>query len=306
MDITSSDASAEPETEETLSMLKHNRRKRTIITPEQLMKLEELYKQEQWPGRDKKEELAREIEMSTHFVNIWFQNKRSRVKKLVQEEEEMKAMKSRVHVQESSQCDKKVLLAPKPDLRSNLLSPNVNNAAVATRLPPPVISAPIQSVMPSLGGLPVFTISTKNVSSPALSVLTSLPQLTVPLIPQNTIFATFPQSACLQNKDKVRSNASPSTTLQTATSLVSGKANSVRPATTITNLRSPHPPKRFKSTTLTTLSSIPSSPNPMNDNVSSIYQLQIVGHIWKPVDLDLDLGLFGLFMQEVTNLYQTV
>eukprot|EP00057_Strongylocentrotus_purpuratus_P013131 XP_011667605.1 PREDICTED: homeobox protein 10-like [Strongylocentrotus purpuratus] len=276
MDVSSSDAAAEPETEETFAMLKHNRRKRTIITPEQLMKLEELYKQEQWPGRDKKEELAREIEMSTHFVNIWFQNKRSRVKKLVQEEEEMKAMKSRVHVeQDSSQCDKKVLLAPKPDLRSNLFSPNVNNATVATRLPPPVISAPIQSVMPSLGGLPVFTISTKNVSSPALSVLTSLPQLTVPLIPQNTIFATFPQSACLQNKDKV--NASPSTTLQTATSL--GKADSVRPSTT--NLRSPHPPKRFKSTTLTTLSSIPSSSS-MNDTIPPNVCQQLTQHPRSP------------------------
>lgn len=296
MDVSSSDAAAEPETEETFAMLKHNRRKRTIITPEQLMKLEELYKQEQWPGRDKKEELAREIEMSTHFVNIWFQNKRSRVKKLVQEEEEMKAMKSRVHVQESSQCDKKVLLAPKPDLRSNLLSPNVNNAAVATRLPPPVISAPIQSVRPSLGGLPVFTISTKNVSSPALSVLASLPQLTVPLIPQNTIFATFPQSACLQNKDKV--NASPSTTLQTATSFVSGKANSVRPAAT--NLRSPHHPrKRFKATTLTTPLSIPSSPNPMNDTVSSIYQ--------NFADYQSYLkNIIWMILQEVRNLYKTV
>ncbi|XP_006824212.1 uncharacterized protein LOC102807594 [Saccoglossus kowalevskii] len=68
------------------------RRKRTIIAAEQLLKLEGLYKQEQWPNREKKEKLARLIGMSTHFVNIWFQNKRSRMKKMAQEQEELSTL----------------------------------------------------------------------------------------------------------------------------------------------------------------------------------------------------------------------
>nr|XP_054759558.1 aristaless-related homeobox protein-like [Lytechinus pictus] len=252
MDTVSSDASAtEPETEGKFGMLKRKRRKRTIITPEQLIKLEELYKQEQWPGRDRKEELAREIEMSSHFVNIWFQNKRSRLKKLAQEEEEIKAMKSRA--EESSKCDKKIPLAPKRELKKK---DEENNAARTTRLPP-VISAPIHSMMPPVGGLPVFTITTKNGPGPASPVFTSLPQLAVPLIPQNTLFATVPQSACLQNKDKV---VTPSAV--TLPALVRGtipgtaRSKSVRLAAT--QLMSPDPPKRSKSTSGATTFIVPS------------------------------------------------
>ncbi|XP_063957690.1 tetrapeptide repeat homeobox protein 2-like [Lytechinus pictus] len=262
MDTVSSDASAtEPETEGKFGMLKRKRRKRTIITPEQLIKLEELYKQEQWPGRDRKEELAREIEMSSHFVNIWFQNKRSRLKKLAQEEEEIKAMKSRA--EESSKCVKKIPLAPKRELKKK---DEDNNAAGTTRLPP-VISAPIQSIMPPVGGLPVFTITTKNGPGPASPVFTSLPQLAVPLIPQNTLFATVPQSACLQNKEKV---VTPSAV--TLPALVRGtipgtaRSKSVRLAAT--QLMSPDPPKRSKSTSGATTFLVPSlgSSYSCNDN----------------------------------------
>ncbi|XP_041467665.1 retinal homeobox protein Rx1-like [Lytechinus variegatus] len=264
MDTVSSDASAtEPETEGKFGMLKRKRRKRTIITPEQLIKLEELYKQEQWPGRDRKEELAREIEMSSHFVNIWFQNKRSRLKKLAQEEEEIKAMKSRA--KESSKCDKKIPLAPKRELKKD----EENNAAGTSRLPP-VISAPIQSMMPPVGGLPVFTITTKNGPGPASPVFTSLPQLAVPLIPQNTLFATVPQSACLQNHDKVMTPSA--VTLPTLVrGTISGTARSKSVRLAATQLTSPDPPKRFRSTPGTTTFSVPSllgSSYSCNDNVS--------------------------------------
>ncbi|XP_072050624.1 uncharacterized protein [Amphiura filiformis] len=73
--------------------MEKRRRKRTIIGADQLSKLESLYKQEQWPNRERKEKLAKEIGMSTHFVNIWFQNKRSRMKKMAQEEAELAVLR---------------------------------------------------------------------------------------------------------------------------------------------------------------------------------------------------------------------
>ena len=64
------------------------RRKRTIITAEQLEKLEKTFKQEQWPNKLRKERLAFELGSSEQFVSIWFQNKRARVKR----EEELAKM----------------------------------------------------------------------------------------------------------------------------------------------------------------------------------------------------------------------
>ena len=61
------------------------RRKRTIITAEQLEKLENTFKQEQWPNKMCKERVAYELGSNEQFVSIWFQNKRARVKR----EEEM-------------------------------------------------------------------------------------------------------------------------------------------------------------------------------------------------------------------------
>ncbi|XP_022081449.1 protein gooseberry-like isoform X2 [Acanthaster planci] len=116
------------------------RRRRTIIAADQLMKMEELYKQEQWPGREKKESLAREIGMSTHFVNIWFQNKRSRMKKLAQEEEELEFLRkarspgSKVDpVHGSSTGTKPIAIAPKPPFGKTV--PSNQSPIAAIRIP---------------------------------------------------------------------------------------------------------------------------------------------------------------------------
>ena len=61
------------------------RRKRTVITPDQLDKLETSFKQEPWPHRSRKENIAKDLDKPEPFVSIWFQNKRARVKR----EEEM-------------------------------------------------------------------------------------------------------------------------------------------------------------------------------------------------------------------------
>lgn len=58
------------------------KRYRTVISPRQLCKLEELYVRNQWPKRSVKESLAHEIGTTTNFVNNWFQNKRSRIRKV--------------------------------------------------------------------------------------------------------------------------------------------------------------------------------------------------------------------------------
>ena len=57
------------------------RRKRTIISSEQLHKLETSFKREQWPNKYRKEKLATELGSDEQFVSIWFQNKRARVKR---------------------------------------------------------------------------------------------------------------------------------------------------------------------------------------------------------------------------------
>ncbi|XP_071784598.1 uncharacterized protein [Asterias amurensis] len=103
------------------------RRKRTIITADQLEKMENLYKQEQWPGRDKKEVLAKDIGMSSHFVNIWFQNKRSRMKKLAQEEEELEVLRQtrspvkaiNLSLKADTVAPKPVNIAPRPQTSGN-------------------------------------------------------------------------------------------------------------------------------------------------------------------------------------------
>lgn len=62
------------------------KRQRTVISQQQLCKLEALYCREQWPKRSTKECLAQELGMSTTFVNIWFQNKRSRIRRAMKVE----------------------------------------------------------------------------------------------------------------------------------------------------------------------------------------------------------------------------
>lgn len=57
------------------------KRKRTIIPPEDMEKLEALFAGDQWPSRATKEALAREMDKSEHFVSIWFQNRRARARR---------------------------------------------------------------------------------------------------------------------------------------------------------------------------------------------------------------------------------
>ncbi|KAJ8045736.1 Retinal homeobox protein Rx2 [Holothuria leucospilota] len=76
--------------------LSPKRRRRTTISTEQLQKLEALYDRGQWPSRAAKEALATEINKSINFVNVWFQNKRSRVRKALLEESEHAAVKERL------------------------------------------------------------------------------------------------------------------------------------------------------------------------------------------------------------------
>ncbi len=57
------------------------KRKRTVISPEQLQKLERLHSEDSFPSRPQKQHLAKEIGKTEEFINIWFQNKRARIKK---------------------------------------------------------------------------------------------------------------------------------------------------------------------------------------------------------------------------------
>ncbi|CAD5114737.1 DgyrCDS3778 [Dimorphilus gyrociliatus] len=57
------------------------RRKRTVILPETLKRLEDVFAEERWPSRPAKLKLAQELNQTEQFVNIWFQNKRARMKR---------------------------------------------------------------------------------------------------------------------------------------------------------------------------------------------------------------------------------
>ena len=57
------------------------KRKRTVIPDTHIDKLEKLFQRETWPNRAKKEALALEIGQSEHFVSVWFQNRRARMKR---------------------------------------------------------------------------------------------------------------------------------------------------------------------------------------------------------------------------------
>ena len=57
------------------------RRKRTVIPAKELERLEKLFSENNWPNRQQKQSLAADLGRSKQFVNIWFQNKRARVKK---------------------------------------------------------------------------------------------------------------------------------------------------------------------------------------------------------------------------------
>lgn len=121
------------------------RRKRTIISPEQLSSLESRFKQEQWPNRETKEMLAKEIGMSTHFVNIWFQNKRSRMKKLAQEEAELAAMRQGgILSQEETQPKERTALTGKSEKQHKQAS----IISMPLPLPGPVAIAPKSPACP--------------------------------------------------------------------------------------------------------------------------------------------------------------
>ncbi|XP_072163447.1 uncharacterized protein [Diadema setosum] len=170
------------------AMFPRKRRKRTIITAEQLLKLESLFKQEQWPGREKKEELAREIEMSTHFVNIWFQNKRSRVKKLAQEEEEIEAMRKRLLQATADDSKQSPCIAPRCetqdrpiDLAQRAVASADHSSAPDQECPAssnpsiPASSLPINSPQVAFGNAAVLlpnTSKTKSSTSVILATIT--------------------------------------------------------------------------------------------------------------------------------------
>ena len=58
------------------------KRRRTVISPDEIEKLEESFGKEQKPDRITKLELAKQLSKSENFVNIWFQNRRAKERKL--------------------------------------------------------------------------------------------------------------------------------------------------------------------------------------------------------------------------------
>jgi len=57
-------------------------KKRQRTTPEQLEVLEKVYEQEKLPGSDLRKELAAKLKMTPRRVQVWFQNKRAKEKRI--------------------------------------------------------------------------------------------------------------------------------------------------------------------------------------------------------------------------------
>jgi len=58
-------------------------KKRQRTSPEQLEILERVYEQERLPGLDLRKELAQKLKMTPRRVQVWFQNKRAKEKRMV-------------------------------------------------------------------------------------------------------------------------------------------------------------------------------------------------------------------------------
>lgn len=60
----------------------HHSNKRYRTTPDQLKRLESVYLDEKMPNQELREKIAKELGMTTRRVQIWFQNKRAKEKRM--------------------------------------------------------------------------------------------------------------------------------------------------------------------------------------------------------------------------------
>lgn len=60
----------------------HHSNKRYRTTPDQLRRLESVYLDEKMPNQELREKIAKELGMTTRRVQIWFQNKRAKEKRM--------------------------------------------------------------------------------------------------------------------------------------------------------------------------------------------------------------------------------
>ena len=58
------------------------KRRRTVISRDEIEKLEDSFEKEQKPDRITKHELAKQLSKPESFVNIWFQNRRAKERKM--------------------------------------------------------------------------------------------------------------------------------------------------------------------------------------------------------------------------------
>ena len=71
------------------------KRRRTVISPGEIEKLEESFEKEQKPDRITKLELAKQLSKPESFVNIWFQNRRAKERKMKNQQKRFPACESK-------------------------------------------------------------------------------------------------------------------------------------------------------------------------------------------------------------------
>lgn len=83
------------------------KRRRTVITPEEIERLEAEFRKEPKPDRNSKVELAKDLGKTENFINIWFQNRRAKERKMIKTPNETESSKQ---TQDLTVCKTKKIL----------------------------------------------------------------------------------------------------------------------------------------------------------------------------------------------------
>jgi len=173
-----------------------NKKKRQRTSPDQLSILEQIFQTDKMPSQQTRVQLADQLGMSSRRVQIWFQNKRAKVKRGVGKSDDPFAPESPTMDMDnvpslsssSSSCLSSEPSSPVPDSSSplssssssSILSNNINNSLSPFPHTPP---SPSTAVVPSSPSLPITPRHHhhNSISSQAAQLQFSLAALAQPI-----------------------------------------------------------------------------------------------------------------------------
>lgn len=154
----------------------HNKKKRQRTSPDQLAILEQIFQTDKMPSQQTRVQLADQLGMTSRRVQIWFQNKRAKVKRGVGKSSDgfqqapsspqLDIEKDGTQSLSSSSCLSEPSSPLSPDSPSSSSSPDSSPTSSVSNTPTP--PSPNNAVVPSSPSLP---------HTPRLSPLSSASQL---------------------------------------------------------------------------------------------------------------------------------